>query len=385
MKAKKILYGIAMAFLCLLNLPVILLGISVLGKKESVFTQLGTIFFPMLAAYFFVLIIVLLIVEALAMWKSRKKFLIALTAVSACIFVLLAVELGRYSAAVKANGGSVSLFKALTASVNAINDEQIVYATKDGEDLTISIYNTAGRAEDELRPVYVYIHGGGWGSGTSEDQAALHRMMADHGYVGFSINYRLCNVGNLGNPTWDKAIYDCNEAMKWIYEHAKEYGGDPDRMFLSGESAGGNLSLVYAGRVSTGDLDGPLPQAVCVLYPAIDLKQIVENGRFLTADVIPYIVEPYIGGELNEYPERWEAITPLSWISDKMPPVLIIHGEKDTLVPIDGSKLYAERLNEVGGDATLAPIPYSNHGIGNQANTTIIWNYLKQIDGLSVQ
>lgn len=385
-KTKKILYVIGMALLSILSLVVIAFGVSVLGKRESLFTQIGTIFFPMFAAYVYVAALVILLVEAVLLWKNRKrKFLIGLTVVSACAFLLLTVEFLQYSAVVKSNGGSVSLFKALTASNSVANDDRIVYATKDGEELTISVYNAAGRTDGELRPVYVYIHGGGWGSGTSEDQAALHRIMADHGYVGFSINYRLCNVGKLDNPTWDKAIDDCNEAMKWIYEHAGEYGGDPERMFLSGESAGGNLSLVYAGRVAVGSLDGPLPKAVCVLYPAIDLTQIVQNGRYLSSDVIPYIVEPYIGGELNEYPERWEAVTPLSWVSDKMPPVLIIHGKKDSLVPIEGSERYVEMLNEAGGDATLVPLPYCNHGLGNQANSTIIWNFLKKIDGMSVK
>ena len=94
-------------------------------------------------------------------------------------------------------------------------------------------------------------------------------MFKENGYVSFSINYRLAADDR---PTWDKAIEDVNDAMKWIYENAKSYGGDPERIFLSGESAGGNLALVYGGRVSEGSLDGPIPKALTVLYPAIDME-----------------------------------------------------------------------------------------------------------------
>lgn len=208
----------------------------------------------------------------------------------------------------------------------------------------------------------------------------MHRNMSESGYLGFSINYRLATDEK---GTWDTAINDCADAMKWIYEHAEEYGGDPNRIVLSGESAGGHLALLYTSRVTDKSLDGPIPKAVGVMYPAIDLNWTSKNARYLTSGTIPGIVERYIGGSLDEYPDRVKAIDPFTHINENMPPVLIIHGKKDTMVTVTGSERYVEKLTELGVENKLLEIPYCNHGtIGNE---TLIRSFLKGIVGMSVE
>ena len=153
----------------------------------------------------------------------------------AAALAIFCVETGIFKAAASAGGGKFSLLRGLTMKDVEMStpDESVVYANHDGQDLTISIYKPKEQSEN-LQPVYVYMHGGGWSSNNSETNSNIHRQMADAGFIGFSINYRLCTSGSTDNPTWDKAIYDCAEAMNWIKEHAAEYGGDASRIFLAG-------------------------------------------------------------------------------------------------------------------------------------------------------
>lgn len=384
---KKVLLIIAFVVLTIFNVIFLILAFAVLGNKQNVITQLGTVFFPLASAIIILFLIIFLVAEGLLLWRnfktlSKRIFCIALCAVTAVTFITMTVETSHYAAVVKDNGGKVSFFQALS-TYKGKPDEHKVYANEDGQDLTVSIYKTKPRTDGKLNPIYVFIHGGGWSSGDADGWSGFHRQMANEGFVAFSINYRLCSQGKLDNPTWDKAVYDCQKAMKWIAEHAEEYGGDINNMVLCGESAGGNLSLLYTGMVTKGALDGPKPKAVCEFFPAIDLEYIARNAKYLTAEPVPYVVEPYVGCELDEHPERWEAVSPFTWLNDKMPPLLIVHGEKDVLVDIQGSEKFVKQLNEIGGNAKLVALPYTHHGTGNQANKTIMLNYLKGIEGFA--
>ena len=385
-KLKHIVFSVAKAFVIILSVLSLLLVIFALGKPEKLTTQIGTIFGPMLLPILIISLVILTGVELIFLIKKGKgNYLqnkLSIIAMAFSVVALVSTSLLWHSmcSAVRDNGGSISVFDGFSMFKNPSDDEKVVYATHDGENLTISVYKNKEKTDGSLSPVYVYIHGGGWQSSDSESNGVMHRNMSDSGYLGFSINYRLCTDDV---ATWDTAIYDCAEAMNWIYAHAEEYGGDPNRIVLSGESAGGHLALLYTGRVTDGSLDAPIPQAVCVMYPAVDLKWVSENARYLSSGLVPGIVERFIGGSLDEYPERVEAIDPFTYINENMPPVLIIHGEKDTLVSVTGSEAYVAKLSELGVKNKLVEIPFCNHGtIGNE---TLIRSFLKDIEGMSVE
>ena len=294
----------------------------------------------------------------------------------------------RWNNVVKDNGGSYSFMKSIfqvSYCGSEKPDEQVVYRQIDGEDLKISVYKSAERKEK--MPVYVYIHGGGWTNNDSETMSGLHRSFAEDGFVAFSVNYRL---GTEENPTWDKAIEDCAYALKWVYENAEQYGGDKDNIIVMGESAGGNLALIYSDANASGKLkelygiDVPVPSATCVMYPVVDVKAYATEGLFLTSETPKGFDTPYLGGTVDEYPERTAFVSPENYITKSDPPTLIIHGEKDSLVTVDGSKSYIKKSKEVGADATLVILPYCNHAselltnnMTHQADRTMIISYLK--------
>lgn len=369
-------------------------GLSVFGKRLWITTQFGTIFYFMVVPFLILFLLVAIIAHVVIIMiqgKRDKKFFISkkmLIRLGSIViaFALLFGETVYFKSVVRDAGGKYSLLEALTLKDLKMSqpDEQVVYANHEGQDLTISIYKPKTETNN-LRPVYVYMHGGGWCSNDADTNSNMHHQMADEGYIGFSINYRLCNPSNYDNPTWDKAIYDCAEAMNWIKDHAKEYGGDSERIILAGESAGGNLVLHYSGMVSENKLDAPIPQAVLAMYPVVDLQWTADNAHYMTVNTFPGICEAYIGGKLDEYPDRVKAVSPLTYMNDNLPPTLILHGKKDTLVSVEGSELYKKEADAVGADVTLVELPFTNHGTEQQVNRTVLLNWLKGYDGLSLQ
>jgi len=318
--------------------------------------------------------------------KGALKYIACFGLVAAVLLnVVTAVFMGQYVSVVKENGGSYSFFKSLAISSywGETPDEIVTYRTVDNEDLTVSVYKNSNGGKN--LPVYVYIHGGGWTNNNSETASALHRYFADNGYVGFSVNYRL---GTTQNPTWDKAIDDCAFALQWIYENAEKYGGNPNEIYLCGESAGGNLCLIYAGASSGGtlqnlsDADPVQIKKVAVMYPVVDVEAYANEGLFLQTENNGGFIEPYIGGTTEEYPERVQYVSPMTYLTASLPETLIIHGTKDALVTIKGSESYKTMADELGANVTLVRLPYENHAtelmnnnMSNQADRTMIKNF----------
>ncbi len=381
---KKFLNGILKIVLVLIAAVSLVFAFGVLGKRLWTVTQLTTVFFSMVLPFLLLFLLIALAADILVLRKRKagRRFYQINLAAAAAAFAVLSIETVQFKAAASAGGGRYSLLRGLTLKDNEMSspDEEAVYASHDGQDLTISIYKPKTESE-KLRPVYVYIHGGGWCSNNADTNSNMHRQMADEDFVGFSINYRLCTSGSTDNPTWDKAIYDCAEGMNWIKDHAKEYGGDPEHILLAGESAGGNLVLHYIGMTSEGLLDAPVPQAVLAEYPVVDVKWTSDHAHFLGV-AAPGIVEAYIGGALSDYPDRVRFISPPTYMNKNLPPTLILHGTKDTLVSIEGSEEYKKQADEIGADVSLIELPFTNHGTDQQVNRTAVLNWLKNYEGM---
>ena len=133
---------------------------------------------------------------------------------------------------------------------------------------------------------------------------------------------------------------------------------------------------------SEGKLDAPVPSAVFAMYPVVDLQWTADNAHYMTVNTYRGICEAYIGGDLADYPDRVEFVSPLTYMNNNRPPVLIMHGKKDTLVSVEGSRIYKEEADKVGADVTVYELPFSNHGTDQQVNRTVLLNWLKGYDGM---
>ena len=303
-----------------------------------------------------------------------------------------AVVVAVLVSAVNDGGGSVDLAKAtfgLSSISGATPDEVRTYdRTEAGEELTLDVFTPATRG-DEPAPAVLYVHGGGWSSGTGTTTAADHRALADAGYVVVSVNYQLSTEDG---PTWDKAPAQVACAATWLSEHATELGVDMDRLAYWGDSAGGNLALNAAYSAAQGTALSscggtvPVPAAVVADYPAADVRAAASSVVYLGALNGAGLSQQYIGGTAEEFPERYDAVSTATYLSPQAPATLIMEPTRDTLVPTQSVLDFAEQARAAGVDVEVVDIPLSWHiysqvaanSIGDQAHLSIGMNYLAE-------
>lgn len=211
------------------------------------------------------------------------------------------------------------------------------------------------------RPAIVMIHGGGFRTGS---KSAFHPQMRDYatkGYVTLSISYRFTQVA-----PFPAQVADCKLAVRWLRAHAAMYGVDPNRIGVTGSSAGGYLAAMLAltGHDDGFDGDGPYSeqpstvQAAVPMCGAYDLRpaalQRAEMGEEGWAT--------FLGAAPSDDPERaWKA-SPLAYVSADTPPMLIIHAENDIMAPLFFAEDLAQALDEKGAPSELCVIGGSAHG-----------------------
>lgn len=300
--------------------------------------------------------------------------------------------LARIGLAATAAGGTVDLAAAfmLGSMEEPAPDRVETVRTVEGTDLRAAIYLPPGAAVPA--PVIVYIHGGGFMSGTSTETAADLRWFADRGWLVVSAGYRLFGPGN---PTWDKAPDDAACALAWTYGNAARLGGDPTRITLLGDSAGGNLAIntgfaAAAGRATSAcGAHMPVPRAIAVQYPAVAPTSIYEDGFPIPGFEPKMLIEGYIGGPPERYPERVAAISSAEFLTGEAPPTLIVLPERDSLVVAHGTLAFVENARAAGVNLELVRLPFANHifnqiaanSLGNQIGRTVRLRFLEQHAG----
>jgi acetyl esterase/lipase len=248
---------------------------------------------------------------------------------------------------------SVILWLTLPAgAVNLIRD--VTYRTVGGVALALDIYlpGTSG-----LHPAIVFIHGGAWHTGDKRSFAEHAMHFAGLGYVCFSINYRLAPT-----YTFPAALEDVRCAVRWVREHATDYGVDPARIAAVGSSAGAHLAaLLGTAPESLGSCGNPaVPsrvQAVVALFGPMDLTLAAQYQD------AAQVVADFLGATYADDPGLWQAASPITWVSPDDPPFLLIHGTADTVVPPEHSQLMADALRNAGMEHALVLIPGAGHGL----------------------
>ena len=218
----------------------------------------------------------------------------------------------------------------------------IVYATRATGDLRLDLYLPA---TPPPHPLVIWIHGGGWKFGDKAWMFYL-RKLTRQGFAIASIQYRLSHTAK-----YPAAIDDCRDALLCLDKHGPAFGLDTGHIFLSGASAGGQISALIA--LETGR---PEIKAVCVLYPATNLT------GFSNQDAKHGYLPDFLGGSVNE--KRAEAIegSPVNHVTKSAPPFLIFHGDQDTLVPIAQSEELNDKLHAAGVESHLIVIHGKGHG-----------------------
>ncbi len=209
-------------------------------------------------------------------------------------------------------------------------------------------------------PTVVFFHGGGFVIGdidTHDDQARL--LARDVSAVVVSIDYRLAPEAK-----FPAGFDDCLAATKYVADHIDEYGADPSRLVVAGDSAGGNLAAAVA--IACRDAGGPTLAAQLLLYPVVDFAadgpypSRVENGEgyFLTADDSAWFHQNYISDDFDDT-DRRASVIKVEDLSG-LPPAVVATAEFDPLR--DEGEAYAERLREAGVEVVLHRFDGMIHG-----------------------
>jgi acetyl esterase/lipase len=238
-------------------------------------------------------------------------------------------------------------------------ERNVVYGVADGEQLLLDVYRCSTPGP---HPALMLIHGGGWRAGTKSSYAGEAAGLTRLGFVCFSVEYRF--APKFRHPA---QVLDCARAVRWVRAHAADYDVDPARIGATGGSAGGHLSLML-GVIAPGDYqseDDPnraLPgnvQCVVDLCGPTDMTGAVELPPMAVQ-----IMRDFIGATLADAPEKYADASPITHVTKNAAPTFMIHGDKDTLVPLSQSQVMKTALDKVGVPNELVVVRNGEHGFG---------------------
>jgi acetyl esterase len=203
-------------------------------------------------------------------------------------------------------------------------------------------------------PTCILVHGGAFMRGTKQSYITpIFEPLSKAGFVWFTIDYRLAP-----DHRWPACADDVQTAIRWVKEHAKEYKVDTKRIALIGESAGGHL-VSYVGALGKDDTS---VAAVVPFYAPHDF--VLQNADREKPG--PSMVALFNLTELNDESRKiMTAASPSSKVHAKMPPYLLIHGDKDAQVPLEQSVRFQELMKKHGNECDLITIPGGAHGMGS--------------------
>jgi acetyl esterase/lipase len=257
--------------------------------------------------------------------------------------------------------------------------EDVIYGRKFGTALTMDVFtpkqppNGAGvilavsggfrSAHESISTLYIFI-----------------RPFTDRGYTVFAVVH-----GSQPRYTVPEIVQDMNRAVRFVRHHAKDYSVDPDRIGITGASAGGHLSLMMGTAGCDGDKTANDPvdressrvRAVACFFPPTDFLNWGKPGdaKIHATDHAPPYRAAFDYRELDKESMLWVAITdskrleevarqisPVSHVTPDDPPTLIIHGDADKLVPLQQSELMVEKLKKAGVETNLVIKKGAGHG-----------------------
>jgi acetyl esterase/lipase len=210
---------------------------------------------------------------------------------------------------------------------------------------------------------------GGWKSGEPGSfREWMGAPLLRRGYTLFAI-YHVSQP----DATVMEIIEDMHRAVRFVRHHARDYGVDPQRLGVTGGSAGGHLSLMLATRGGPGPADAPDPvdressavQAVAIFYPVTDLLNLGKSTENPGDGGPPKSFVRAFGPQSTNLPV-WKVIgresSPIYYVTTNLPPVLIYHGDADTLVPLEQSQWFQEKARAAGRSVELVVHPGGQHG-----------------------
>jgi arylformamidase len=238
-----------------------------------------------------------------------------------------------------------SVFARRTAASQAAraslrHHRQLRYGARPGE--TCDVF-PSGRSQEAGGPVLIYIHGGFWRANDAATFSYVAEGFAPEGALVIIIDYDLMPAVGLRD-----IIDECETAVQWAYGHARQFGGNPNRIFVSGNSAGGHLAAMLADRrwPPNRNLPSDIVKGAIAVSGIYDLAPLTSTSmqevfRFTSADI--------------------EAMSPLRLLPHEGAPLLLAVGEDETRAFRDETHKYAEACRSHGLTIQEMIVPNTNH------------------------
>lgn len=246
--------------------------------------------------------------------------------------------------------------------------KDIQYNEVRGHPMLLNIYRPTGenrsphfRPGDAGRGVgLIDVISGGWNSSPAREnehlQAGVFDILCSGGYTVFAVR-----VGSLPHFNGLELTENLQYGIRWVKEHAAEYGVDPDRLGLMGASAGGHLSLMAMVRAREGDPKAEDPvlrhgtqvRAVAAFFPPANFLNWGGGPVSHSREPSLMFTEGIDGKTEEELRARMLELSPALQAKPGMPPVFLVHGDSDPVVPLDQSEQMVAALKEKGNDASM--------------------------------
>jgi acetyl esterase/lipase len=243
-----------------------------------------------------------------------------------------------------------------TASGGRVTFEMdLVYGRGGGRDLKLDLYKPPEGASNGAG--VLLIHGGGWSGGDRTQLRGFGILLGRVGYTCVSTEYRLS-----GEAKWPACLHDVKAALRWFKANSGRLGVDPAKIAVSGNSAGGHLSLMVAATANLPQFEGDggnagvdTSVAACVaVYPPTSMMRRRSDAAAGSA------VDALMGASASE--ADYAGANPLTYAGASFPPSMLVHGNKDELVPVSESFKMYEALSKAGAPAEIHVFSGQPHG-----------------------
>jgi acetyl esterase/lipase len=231
-------------------------------------------------------------------------------------------------------------------------------------------------------PVVIFSHGSAWFADNGrQDAQALAAVLHPAGYAVAGVSIRSSRQAK-----FPAQLHDIKAAIRWLRSNAAKYRLDPDRIAILGESSGGWTAAMAAVTGDVRELEGTegttgvssAVQAAVAFYPPTDFLQMdawalrpcdpaaaVGRGAFCH-DAASSPESQLVGCAIQTCKDAVQRANPIRYVSPADPPIMIIHGGADPLVPHAQGELLYQALNKACRDAVFISMPVAGHGVWNR-------------------
>ena len=260
----------------------------------------------------------------------------------------------------------------------------ITYLRAGGAELKLDVYHPS--TATVRTPVLMFMHGGGWTSGSKNGSVFAFLPFLEMGWAVVNVEYRLADVALA-----PAAVEDCRCALRWIYQNAKQYKFDLDAIVTAGQSAGGHLALTTAMLPESAGLDRQCPgdrrrtwttgdlgtqpmnvAAVLDFYGITDVEDLMNRKPGTSGN----FTEAWLGSAMDRAAIA-KRVSPTTYVRKGLPPIMIIHGTADPVVPFDQATKLKKMLDAAGTPNEFYAVEGGGHGGWTTADMEKIYKAIR--------